>query len=159
MSYLRWVYTFCNWLTEIKPDKKDICPACGTPLIKGPEKRYETLLEHVSCTDGEEEYPLRPTLVCINPSCNLEGKGFWSIPPDGDWYSDHVNPIDVYSLSSSFSLTNEERLHFVNGKYCSRLPLSRRVFIIWWNLKLFVSWLILRIFANPFIIRKFTRSP
>lgn len=44
------------------------CPVCDEMLKSGGDKRFETLVEHVS-NPNQETYPLRPTLVCTNGKC------------------------------------------------------------------------------------------
>ncbi len=43
------------------------CPVCGSFLIEGAKRRYETLREH--CAASTRAAPLRPTLVCANRAC------------------------------------------------------------------------------------------
>ena len=75
------------------------CPLCGSKLIEGPLRSYETLLEHVS-DPNEEDIPPRPTLICGNPECIACGTEFW--------YSFH--PGDVSAFMESFGASFPPRL-------------------------------------------------
>lgn len=63
------------------------CPNCKTELSAGPEKRYETLLDHVSDPNADG-YPERPTFICENTSCELHKIAFWD--EYGDFYCDRA---------------------------------------------------------------------
>jgi len=56
------------------------CPFCKSRLVEGEEKKFETLLEHVDSeyVSGARELPVRPTAVCINGDCPMQGQDvFW----------------------------------------------------------------------------------
>jgi hypothetical protein len=57
------------------------CPYCKKELIKGEQKRYETLGEHVF-NPNMREHPLRDTFVC---TCEKSQGMYWD--DWGDYYS------------------------------------------------------------------------
>jgi len=56
------------------------CPFCKKTLIRGEDKEFETLLDHVS-NPNAIKYPPRETFVC---SCIISHDCFWDI--DGAFY-------------------------------------------------------------------------
>lgn len=54
-------------------NNKMICPFCHKELVKGKQRKYETLIEHIDCYN-QREYPLRDTYVC---SCEKSKDSFW----------------------------------------------------------------------------------
>lgn len=46
------------------------CPVCGVNLVKGQQRRFETLDEHVT-DPNKEEYPLRDAWVCPTETCKV----------------------------------------------------------------------------------------
>ena len=75
------------------------CSICKTELVRGEDKKYETLMDHVM-DPNLEDYPLRPTFVCPNPDCPVHGNSFWS--PDGEFFT---------------NLDYEEYLDFKDNKF------------------------------------------
>lgn len=65
-----------------------ICRVCKTELVKGEEKCFETLCDHVSDPNGVYR-PMRPTFECPNKDCivNTVAVGFWD--DYGDFYSEN----------------------------------------------------------------------
>jgi len=66
------------------------CPKCNQKLVRGEDKEYETLDEHVF--NVNEISPKRATYVC--PSKCLGEETFWGI--DGDLYTDHYINIRIF---------------------------------------------------------------
>lgn len=61
------------------------CPKCKSELIKGVDREFETLSDHV-CDPNRQSYPLRPTWECKNPECQSQEYGvFWD--EQGECYS------------------------------------------------------------------------
>ena len=61
-----------------------LCPECNTMLVKGENKKYETLCDHV-CNPNDDNLPLRVTYVCPNKDCILGREDiFWD--KIGDFY-------------------------------------------------------------------------
>ena len=67
-------------------DKKMSCPFCKSILQRGEQRKYETLIDHVS-DPNMEDYPLRDTWVC---SCKKSDDLFWDF--FGDAYMTKINP-------------------------------------------------------------------
>ena len=60
------------------------CPKCHQELIRGVDREFETLSDHV-CNPNVEHYPLRPTFVCNNEQCPAStAEIFWD--EDGGMY-------------------------------------------------------------------------
>jgi predicted nucleic acid-binding Zn ribbon protein len=60
------------------------CPACGTALVKGELKCYETLSEHVGDVNGERVY-FRETWLCPKKKCVIhQDGGFYGY--EGSYY-------------------------------------------------------------------------
>ena len=60
------------------------CPVCTTELVKGRERKYETLHEHVT-DPNKEDYPYRPTWECpLGQKQRCIMFSFWD--PDGGYY-------------------------------------------------------------------------
>lgn len=81
-----------------------LCRFCEKPLIKGEDKKFETLCDHVSDPNAMD-HPLRPTYVCEDPECiaNSKAKGFWD--DYGDFYSSHriADPHNKYGHNSALN--------------------------------------------------------
>ena len=61
------------------------CPLCKAPLIAGPKKKFETLVEHVMYPNlDDDQVPERATLICPIEGCRAHD-GFWS-KEYGEWY-------------------------------------------------------------------------
>jgi hypothetical protein len=86
------------------------CPFCKRELVRGENRRYETLCDHVS-NPNMTTHPLRPTFVC---SCELSQYTFWD--EWGDYY--------VTDYDKAPAVKNE-----VRKKYGDKLnyPVSGRV--------------------------------
>ena len=86
------------------------CPMCGRRLVKGGDKAYETLIDHVESPNDTP--PLRPTQVCENGACPCAvGNGFFSCDPFGKWYNGK-NGLTIpirYTEDSGFALLGEEK--------------------------------------------------
>lgn len=79
------------------------CPKCRTLLIKGKDREFETLSDHV-CDPNKEHYPLRPTWICNNVKCECsEDDIFWE--EMGDYYGNCKIKFDndLHSAYPSFS--------------------------------------------------------
>lgn len=79
------------------------CPKCHTELIKGKNKEFETLEDHV-CDPNKRNYPLRSTFVCNNNECPASKEDlFWD--ENGAMYGWNKNfkfDNDIYSAYPSF---------------------------------------------------------
>lgn len=86
------------------------CPKCHKPLIKGKDREFETLSDHV-CDPNREHYPLRPTWVCNNVKCEC-GKTdiFWD--EMGEYYS--------YGSSIKF----ENKLHSAYPSFARKMDIE-----------------------------------
>lgn len=60
------------------------CPFCKRELVRGEDRRYETLCDHVD-NPNRNEYPLRPTYVC---ECD-EANGLYWDQEGGTYITDH----------------------------------------------------------------------
>lgn len=74
------------------------CSICKTELVRGEDKVYETLEDHVS-DPNQEDLPLRATYVCPNMVCD-HGDSFWG--PDGEFFT-------------SMRLKDYDKLPFIQG--------------------------------------------
>ena len=60
------------------------CSICKTELVRGEDKKYETLEDHVS-DPNKVDYPFRPTFVCPNLDCSVHKNSFWD--PTGAFFT------------------------------------------------------------------------
>lgn len=74
-------------------EKDWCCPKCKTQLVSGEARKYETLIEHIECSN--DPLPERETYVCSNENCELNGAVFW------DFYG------DIYCKEDSFYSKNK----------------------------------------------------
>ena len=84
------------------------CPLCNQKLIKGKQKRLETLFDHICAeivSNPNYIYPLRDTYICCNPGCksHLE-KCFWDI--DGYFYNS-TYPSNLKKEDFIFNINND----------------------------------------------------
>jgi hypothetical protein len=49
------------------------CPFCKSKLVRGENREFENICDHVM-NPNQENYPLRPTLIC---SCSISHDCFW----------------------------------------------------------------------------------
>ncbi len=82
----------CGFVKKMRPlktrDRSMQCPHCRTPLVKGEDRGYETLPEHVACNDNYDPGD-RPTFVCPKKRCPLHGNVFFD--PGGALYTLDIN--------------------------------------------------------------------
>jgi hypothetical protein len=82
------------------------CPVCNSHLIQGVgQKKYETLCDHVSSHEEEDDYPNRDYFVCPNDICQLHVNSFWDC--DGAFYT----RLDTEKISKVFGKTIQEYWH------------------------------------------------
>jgi hypothetical protein len=75
------------------------CPFCKRELVRGEDRRYETIAEHGD-NPNREDYPLRATYVC---ECEEEHDLFWDF--DGAVYMTKHELDDIkryYALKAKY---------------------------------------------------------
>lgn len=76
------------------------CPNCQTKLVRGKDKRYETLGEHVSCHENDN---LRPTYECPDRRCWFHNAHmFWDCYGNGGYGLEHHMYNDIQGCYSGF---------------------------------------------------------
>lgn len=97
------------------------CPFCKRPLVPGPLKAYETLVDHVD-EPNRRDYPLRPTYIC---GCLLSEGAFWD--EMGDYYSYSSNLEHYHALKETFGdPLDHGNLHAIDSPSWRSVRVRRR---------------------------------
>lgn len=106
------------------------CPYCHCAVVRGKDKRFETLCEHVE-DPNREEYPLRPTWVCENLKCALSKEQvFWDDRGSMYGWSDALSCRDFHSTYPSFERRMEVEIQRRGVKDKIYLPAALMLWIL-----------------------------
>ncbi len=100
------------------------CPFCKNELVKGLEKKYESIADHV-INPNAISYPLRSTFICGNTNCNFSVNSFWD--EYGTFYSNNHYP---YSNITS-ALGSWYRKHDVKCKIAEKFYWLTKIIFKW----------------------------